>query len=146
MKKFISMIIAIFMMVSVTVCFADNTGIDSNVITVVVDGDRVEFDQNPIIEEGTVLVPMRFIFEKLGATVNWDNETNTAVAIKDDAIIVIQIGNSAMFKNETKVELEVPAKLVADRTLIPVRAVYESLGCKVNWIEENSEVIITSDN
>lgn len=112
-------------------------------ITVYVNGEQLLFDVNPITENDRTLVPMRFIFEALGAAVDWDNDTNTATAVKDDITIQITIDDTAMIKNETKVALDVPARLVEDRTLVPIRAVSEGLGAKVDWEEETKRVLIT---
>ena len=49
-------------------------------ITVTVDGSKIQFDQSPIIENGRTLVPLRAIFEKLNAIVEWDDATQTVYA------------------------------------------------------------------
>ena len=59
------------------------------VVTVVVDGKMLEFDVNPVIYEGRTLVPMRLIFESLGAEVTWIDATKTAVGVKGDIKIEI---------------------------------------------------------
>ena len=121
--------------------FADNA---DPVVTVFVDGEQIAFDVDPIIENGRTLVPMRFIFEALDAKVEWVNETNTAIATKNDTKIEITIGENKLIKNGEEIELDVPAKLINDRTLVPVRAVSEGLNAKVDWDGELFRVIITS--
>ena len=112
-------------------------------ISVTVNGAAVAFDQPPIIEEGRTLVPVRAIFEALGATVYWNGDTRTVTATKDNTIIILQIGNNIMQKNGENIILDVPAKIISDRTLVPVRAVAEAFDNTVGWNGDTREVIIT---
>ena len=114
-------------------------------ITVFVNGEQLEFDVDPMTENDRTLVPMRFIFEALGAAVDWDDNANTATAVKDDVTIQITIDDTTMLKNGEAVVLDVPARLVSDRTLVPVRAISEGLGAKVDWVEETKQVLITME-
>ena len=144
MKKYIAMFVALVVM---TVCFNCSFVFASNgepEVTVFVDGNQIQFDVAPIIENGRTLVPMRYIFEALDAKVEWINEENTAIATKDGNEIKVIIGSNYLWKNGTAIQLDVPAKLVNDRTLVPVRAVSEGLGAKVDWDENLFRVIITS--
>ena len=115
-----------------------------NEITVSVDGKQVEFDQAPIIDNDRTLVPMRKIFEALGATVDWNGETRTVTSVKGDTTISLTIDSADMYVGDKKVTLDVPAKIVNDRTLVPVRAISEAMSCKVDWDGEKRAVIITS--
>lgn len=56
----------------------------NDLITVFVNGTQINFDVNPITESYRTLVPMRFIFEALGATVTWDGDAKAATATKGD--------------------------------------------------------------
>lgn len=100
--------------------------------TVMLDGNLLSFDIPPIIENGRTLVPLRAIFEALGAEVIWDATTQTVTAEKGNTKITLNIGGAA-YKNGQFVQLEVPAKIVAGRTLVPLRFVSEALGCDVGW-------------
>ncbi|MDO5399230.1 MAG: copper amine oxidase N-terminal domain-containing protein [bacterium] len=121
-------------------------------ITVKLDGKDINFDVAPIIENDRTLVPLRAIFEALGAQVEWDDTTKTVVSAKGDRSCVLQIGNANMFvsttadaKTETVAKtLDVPAKIVEDRTLIPLRAVSEAYSCTVDWDGNTRTVTITS--
>lgn len=121
-------------------------------ITVTLDGKNIDFDVAPIIENDRTLVPLRAIFEALGAQVDWDDATKTIISAKGDVNCVLQIGNANMFvstttdaKTETVVKtLDVPAKIVEDRTLIPLRAVSEAYSCLVDWDGNTRTVTITS--
>ena len=174
MKKVLALILAVTMVFSLSVCFAEETVTEdvtetvteevaeetvteeaaeetteeaaeetSDVIKVTINGKAVEFDQQPILVNDRTLVPLRAIFEELGATVTWDNDTNTAHAFKGDIFVSVQIDNNILFKNNEQIELDVPAMLVNDRTLVPIRAISEAFECTVDWVEENNEVVIT---
>lgn len=103
------------------------------VITVTLNGEAIEFDQNPIIIDGRTLVPLRAIFEAFGATVDWNGTTQTVTSTKDGTTISMTIGQAEMYKNgETKI-LDVAPQIVNGRTLVPVRAIAESFNISVDW-------------
>lgn len=113
-------------------------------VSVYCDGDLIEFDQPPIIESDRVLVPMRAIFESLGAQVSWDADTQTIIALKDDTTMVLQIDSNILTKNNENIVLDVPPRLVNGRTLVPVRAVAEGLNALVEWSEETRTVTVST--
>ncbi len=115
-------------------------------ITVTLDGNVLEFDQNPIIVNSRTMVPLRAIFESLGATVEWDQDTQTVTSVKGDTTISMTIGKAEMKKNEEVIVLDVAPQIVGNRTLVPVRAVAESFNCIVDWDGETQTVIIKSDD
>jgi len=113
---------------------------------VILDGQQLSFDVPPIIEDGRTLVPLRTIFEALGAKVSWDENTQTAAATKADISIKLQINSKTAYKNNQAVSLDVAPKIVKDRTLIPLRFVSEALGAKVGWNEENMTITINNND
>ncbi|MCX7715170.1 MAG: stalk domain-containing protein [Clostridia bacterium] len=102
-------------------------------IDVVVNNNKVLFDVDPIIANGRALVPMRAIFEALGASVEWNEATKTITANSVKGIITMQIGNKAMTKGNEKISLDVEPTIYDGRTLVPARAVSEALGATVEW-------------
>ncbi len=113
-------------------------------VRVVINGKEIEFDVDPVIQDGRTLVPMRKIFEELNAEVMWFEEEQTVVAKRrSDVRIVVQIGNRIMTVGDVEKELDVPAQLIDGRTLVPVRAISEALECTVDWDEATRTVIIT---
>ena len=111
-------------------------------IKVTVDGVMVDFDQPPIIENGRTLVPLRAIFEAMGATVEWDEDSQTVTSVLGDITISLQIGSDILYRNGEAITLDVPALIVGGRTLVPARAVAESFGAAVDWVEQTRTVII----
>lgn len=108
---------------------------------VILDGRQLTFEVEPIIENGRTLVPLRAIFEAMGASVNWDNNTRTVTSLKGTTTVVLPIGSTRPTVNGQVWPLEVPAKIKNDRTLAPLRFVGEAFGGKVDW--NNSTRIIT---
>lgn len=115
-------------------------------IEVYVDGTPVAFaDQMPVIVEGRTLVPLRGVLEKMGAEVFWDDDTKTASVIYEDIKTEITIGEDMLFKNGERVFIDVPASLINNRTMVPIRAISESFGVKVGWLAQQRTVAISCD-
>ena len=114
-------------------------------IRVILNGQRVDFDSQPIIKEDRTLVPMRAIFETLGMDIGWDSENKIATATKDNITLTIQIDNMVMYKNEQAIQLDVAACIIQDRTLIPLRAISESIGAIVEYDSFTRNVLIGTD-
>ena len=143
MKKLVSLVLALVMIIS---CFTVSTVFASDEIKVLINGTSLTMDQAPVIVNDRTLVPLRAIFEGLGATVTWDDATKTATGIKDGKEIKISIDSTIAFVGGKLVSLDVPAQIVGSRTMVPVRFISESLGCKVDWDGATKTVIITSNN
>jgi len=112
-------------------------------IQVLLNGVTIVFDQPPIIENGRTLVPLRAIFEAMSADVKWEPSTQTVTATRGDITITLKIGSNELVRNDEIIELDVPAKIVGGRTLVPARAVAESFGADVKWIQATRTVTIT---
>jgi len=114
----------------------------ADVIDVSVNGDLLVFDVSPVIDQGRTLVPLRAIFEKLGAEIEWDGTTQTITATKEKKVIELQIGQKNATLNGNEVVLDVPAKIVNGRTMVPVRFVSEAMDSVVDWNNDTRTVII----
>lgn len=114
------------------------------------NGAPLSFDVPPQIINGRTMVPVRAIFEALGADVSWNEATQTVIGKNDKYEVNIQIGSNTMYwaviydGYSTQVPLDSPAVIIDGRTLIPARAVAEAFGCKVDWDETTRTVLITS--
>ncbi len=116
----------------------------NNEIKVLIDWEEQRYDQPPIIENGRTLVPLRGIFEKLGATVVYNEKTKKIVATKGNTKVELTVGSRKAVINGVEHTLEVPAKVIRNRTLVPLRFVGEALGANVSWNSEHRLVIITT--
>lgn len=77
-------------------------------IKVILDGKQLQFDVPPQTIEWRTMVPMRVIFEELGAEVYWEDSTQTITAYKGSTTIVMQIGNKMLTKDGQQIEMDVP--------------------------------------
>jgi hypothetical protein len=113
-------------------------------VRVFVDGEPVTFDVPPVIASGRVLVPLRGVFHRLGAMVTWDPGTQTVLASRGDTEIALRIGDPRAHINGQPTIMDVPALLVNDRTMVPLRFVSQALGSQVSWDASTATVQITS--
>ncbi len=143
MQKILALTMVLVLCLS-TLAFAAPQFDESMNVKVVLDGTELEFDQKPVVEAGRTLVPVRKIFESLGATVDYDEATETVISRKGDLIIVMQINNDVMFVNSDPVKLDVPAREVNWRTLVPLRAISDAMGVDVGWDGETQTATLTS--
>lgn len=102
-------------------------------------------EAEPVISNGRTLVPLRMIFEKIGANVKWEQETQTITAEKDEITVTMKIGDSVFYKNSSPVSLDVAPQIIYGKTMVPVRAIAESFGCDVAWSAESRTVIISNN-
>ena len=154
MKKILSVILCLSLAASLLI---GATSVSADEISVELDGNPIEFDVKPEIIDGRTMVPLRKIFEEIGASVKWDNDTQTVSARKNKKTITLSIDSADLQidKGDTDEEgnpiyetvtLEVPAQIVSGRTLVPARAISESFGLNVDWDEDNQKVIISSND
>ena len=142
MKKVLACILACLMLLPMG-------AMASNDVAVQINGVPVEFDVPAQIIGDRTMVPMRKIFETFRAQIEWFGETQVIMATRGSVIIVMQIGDPKMnvndiFTGEAKeITLDVPPCIVGDRTLVPVRAISESLGMDVQWDDLTRTVLIT---
>ena len=130
-KKFLTMILAATFTFGIT--FAAAAHADDGV-SVIIDGRYVVFDgQSPVIVDGRTLVPVRGVFEQLGFYVEWDAEARQATLTSDDYTVVITIGSETFTTNDANHTLDVPAQIIGGRTMLPIRAVLESVGYYLGW-------------
>jgi hypothetical protein len=101
-------------------------------IKVLVNNAYLKMDVPPVVSQGRVLVPLRVIFEALGAEVKWDGATRRATGTKENTTVILEIDNREALLNGKVVLLDVPAAVINGRTMVPARFIAESLGAEVN--------------
>lgn len=125
-------------------------------VTVKIDGEKVDFDVQPQIIDGRVMVPLRKIFETLGASVKWNDESQTVSARKSSKTVSMTVNSAELTVDRGDTDengnavtdtstLDVPAQVISDRVLVPVRAVSEAFGLEANWDNGTQTVEITSE-
>jgi len=121
-------------------------------ITLKIDGQTIATDSPPVIENGRTLAPVRAIVEALGYYVTWEEKTQTIGIYSyatDVMIIEMRVGSRTAkvlvgSSNYDDRVMDVPAKIINGRTMVPVRFLAETLGMEVRWDEASRTVIITS--
>ena len=126
-------------------------------ISVSVNGQILYLDQAPVLKDGTTLVPMRGIFEALGARIKWDAPTRTVFAntASEEALaanpqtpntaVSLTINAPEATVNDQKVKLLAPAQIIAGNTMVPLRFVGEALGANVKWDGQHRLIRVLSD-
>ncbi len=108
----------------------------------------VPTDTSPVIEDGRTLVPISSIAKSMNATVSWNSSTKTATIVKDSIKIEMVLGTKDVSISKegqkTQLVLDVAAKSINGRTMVPVRAISEIFGSKVVWDKETSSILIDS--
>lgn len=93
-----------------------------------VNGEQVSSDQRPVLREGHLMVPVRFLMQSLGASVDWDPAQKRVTARRGSYSAVMDVGENYANANGGRVHLY-PAPLIVDgRTMVPLRFVTEALG------------------
>ena len=117
------------------------------------------FDQPPVTENDRTLVPMRFLFEQMGAEVTWDDATQTATAtvpvtteeeiqtfgLAEEKSVTFSVDNTMATVNGSAATMDVPARLINDKTMVPLRFLSENLGFNVQWDEATRTAIVTTE-
>ena len=147
MRKTIISFISVFVIGFVLGFFAHPVLARNYDVQVEVNDQLVTFDEKPYIEKmtGRTYVPIRFIAEKLGANVDWDQETKTVTIFNGSDSICLQIGSKIPTINNVAManQLDAPARLDNKRTYVPLRFVSEVLGQNVLWDKYNRLVRIS---
>lgn len=114
-------------------------------IKIVISDVEVETDVVPTIIYNRTMVPTRVVGEELGFDVNWDEPTKTAVLEKDNVVYRVTVGSDVVTSSKGDIiELDSPAIIAEGRTLLPLRAIAEMTGAKVDWDNSTRTVYINS--
>lgn len=155
MKKILSLIIAaVILCVTTLGCGVSGAENSSTVIMQVgsnllnINGGFVSIDENnttPVIEDGRTLVPVRAMIEAFDGSVEWDNESHTAILRHNKDEIRLTINSSTAYFNNSPKELDVVPVIINGRTMLPVRFIAESFGFDVSWDEVNKTITIVKN-
>ncbi len=147
-KQLSAILVSMLLLLSCMGVYADEMyTVVSKPITVTYNGEDIIFpDALPQIQNGRTLVPVRAIMERAQMQVDYDAATRTVTAQKEDLQITMPIDDTAVSLKQgdavQTITLDAPARLIDDRTYVPVRFIAESLGTKVNWNAAGREVVI----
>jgi hypothetical protein len=105
--------------------------IGSNLATV--GSETIELEAPPVIEKGFTLVPLRFISEAFGASVDWNDALKVITINYRTLAIQLQVGSTVAVVDNSIVKLDAPPKIINGRTLVPIRFISETFGATVDW-------------
>jgi hypothetical protein len=118
-----------------------------NAVGVTVNGTQISFPgTQPVEVHGSVLVPLRGVFESLGATVDYNSDTGTITAEKGNRHIRLPLNSSVATINGQPQDLSQPAQVVNGTTLVPLRFVAEAFGDYVEWSGPTHMVVIQTSS
>ncbi len=138
-RKALCILLTMILMVS-----SMNLAMADDDIRVKIDGEQITFDVQPQLINDRTMVPLRAIFEALGATVSWDGATQTVTAYNEEYFVKATINNKIMIVNGVSKSMDIAPMLINERTLVPARFVAEAFGCDVEWDAETKTVIISN--
>lgn len=115
---------------------------NSGQIVVYIDGQELYCEVPPMVQESRVLVPLRAIFEALGAELTWNDVSQQALAMRGETYITLTLWDPVAEINGDRVVLDVPPQAVSNRILVPLRFVAEALGAEAIWHGESQTVEI----
>ena len=138
MKKLTVVIISllVFVLGIVTAAFADE-----DVIRVYVNGEILP--KTGKLLDGNSVIPMRAFLEKIGFEVSWDDATKTVTAKSDTSVMTVTSGTNILVAGGERVEMPCNATIIDGTTYLPVRAIGESAGYKVDWLEATKSAILS---
>ena len=147
MKKVLIYICTLMLGIS-TIFAVSVNGVEKNTqkINVFLNGELIIFpNQQPTVVERRTLIPLRGIFEKMGYDVSWDAKTKSCVISNDMQTITMRSGHKGMQVDDRAYMLDVPAQIINDSLMIPLRAVAECTGATVTWDAPTKAVYINSN-
>lgn len=119
---------------------------ERNKIEVTVDGKQVVFaGAEPMMERGRIMVPLRGVFEQMGAYVTWNESERTVKAENGPNVVILNVGGRDAMINGKSVDLDAPARMVQGRAMVPLRFIGEAFGADVEWVDSMSTVVILTD-
>jgi len=116
-------------------------------VQVQVDGNALTFpDTQPQLVGTVVMVPLRSVFEHAGATVTWDQATQTVTSDVNGSHVVLHTGDSEATVNGNMKYLDLPPTTIGNRMLVPMRFLGDALGAQVNWSPATYTVTINTSS
>lgn len=114
-------------------------------VKIEIDGkEMVPKDMPAVIIDGRTMLPMRQIAQELGCEVNWNEAAKQIYVMRGSDIIVFTVDSKTGYENGKEFTMDVPATIVNDRTMLPVRALADALHLNIKWDDPNRIVSIQS--
>jgi hypothetical protein len=95
-----------------------------------------------LVRGGTVLIPLRSMFEQMGATVAYNAGTKTVTVSKPGSEVRVTVGRPEVVINGETRPLDVPPVIYQGSVLVPVRVISEGMGAYVQWVPDKQVVVV----
>lgn len=140
-KKMLAVLLGMMMALSTNVMAAQQ-----NSIKITINDEVVNFEgAAPFVDRNNcTLVPLRFMSEKLGASVKWDSKMQQATIIKGEKEVILTVGKPSMVINGQAVKMETKPIVKNGSVFVPVKCIGEVLGVETNWIKASNTVAISN--
>ncbi len=140
MKKYLAIVLVFCMIFTMGITVSAD-----RLVRLVVGGEQIKTDVAPMLVNDRTMLPVRAIFESIGATVSYDDETQTVTAEKGGTVVKLKIGSDVMTVNSVEKKLDVAAFVKNGRTFVPVRACAEAFDLQVDWFDTTHTVKIRTE-
>ncbi len=140
MKKFLSTLLVLSLVLSSVSAY----GASNDEIKIKLDGKLISLAQKPVIHNSRTLIPLRGLFEKLGATVDWNKASKQAIIKTEDAEVLVTVDELFSLVNGRISGFDTASTLIDNHVYVPVRFVSEALGHEVKWDANTKTVIINT--
>ncbi|WP_162848341.1 TraB/GumN family protein [Paenibacillus nanensis] len=146
MKKLAAILISLVMAVSFATSAA-GAAAPANPLQIYVDGELVHFGEDkPVKVNGTTLVPVRMLLEKLHFEIDWNQESQVVTATSTDprnvAVISLQIGHDTAYVNSKPMKLLAAPQKINQKSYVPLRFIVEESGYEIEWDEKRNQISI----
>lgn len=113
-------------------------------IQLYVNGNSVTTSVPPVQMSDDVLVPAREVFSVAGAEVEWRPSEQSIYVHNESNLIVLKINSNEAWVNGQMKPLNIPAKLINNKVMIPIRFISEALGYGVNWSPSDYAIYVST--
>lgn len=151
-KSFCRALAAVFSVLAV-LCFSAVVFAEDSA-SVMINGRKIRFENDPIVVDGTTLVEVRPLAEALGASVTWSANTRSVKLTTSKVGIVLEMGLDIMTKSDMSaaedddfenIQLAEAPVLIDDVAYVPVRNVAEALGAELDWDDESGAILLATN-
>lgn len=141
-KNFIALLLVIFFLINIIAILIPVFVRADEEIKIYYNDKRITSDVSPVIFNDRVLVPVRMIFEAIDAKVSWDGLNKKVTIVNKNDTFKFTINSDIAYINNKKFQLDTSAKLISDRTFIPLRFLAENSGIEVKWSDKERSVYL----
>ncbi|MCL2496044.1 MAG: stalk domain-containing protein [Clostridiales bacterium] len=138
--------IIFFLLLGITLCFSAAAWADAPTVNLQINGQLVYPETPPYIQDGYTMVPLRFISNSCGMDVYWDDVLRRVTVTGKINMLQLDIGSDIAHVNGEQIQMQVPAVIRDDYTMVPLRFIMENMEARVEWNADTRTVIITLDS